>query len=209
MEKFGKKLIEEKHPATPEIDDKLKNIEEGRERLNNAWKTQKDLLEQALEFQNFNRECEQAENWMANREAFLNTPNEDDDNVDSMIKKHEDLGKAINSQEEKIATLLNFANQMVHKGNHAAGPINDRLEEVLNRWKKLKDALIDKKSKLGESQTLQQFSRDADEIEILIGEKLQAALDESYRDPTNIESKNQKQQGKLVCELLFNCGLKF
>lgn len=57
--------------------------------------------------------------------------------------------------------------------------------------------MIEKRSKLGESQTLQQFSRDVDEIEAWISEKLQTASDESYKDPTNIQvnmilsSKNQ------------------
>lgn len=65
---------------------------------------------------------------------------------------------------------------------------------MLDRWRHLKDALIDKRSKLGESQTLQQFSRDADEIENWIAEKLQLATEESYKDPANIQSKHQKHQ---------------
>ena len=47
--------------------------------------------------------------------------------------------------------------------------------------------MIEKRSKLGESQNLQQFSRDADDIEAWISEKLQTAMDESYKDPTNIQ----------------------
>lgn len=62
--------------------------------------------------------------------------------------------------------------------------------------------MIEKRSKLGESQTLQQFSRDVDEIEAWISEKLQTATDESYKDPTNIQvmshfrhqSKNRSYQ---------------
>ncbi|CAG0906797.1 unnamed protein product, partial [Cyprideis torosa] len=50
------------------------------------------------------------------------------------------------------------------------------------------------RSKLGESQTLQQFSRDADEIESWITEKLQVATEESFKDPANIQSKHQKHQ---------------
>ena len=49
----------------------------------------------------------------------------------------------------------------------------DNFCPVLCRWQHLKEALIEKRSKLGESQTLQQFSRDADEIENWIAEKLQ------------------------------------
>ena len=65
---------------------------------------------------------------------------------------------------------------------------------VLYRWEQLKKALIEKRSKLGESHTLQQFSRDADEVEAWITEKLQVATDESYLDPSNIQSKHQKHQ---------------
>lgn len=58
---------------------------------------------------------------------------------------------------------------------------------LVTRWRRLKAQMIEKRSKLGESQTLQQFSRDVDEIEAWISEKLQTATDESYKDPTNIQ----------------------
>lgn len=58
---------------------------------------------------------------------------------------------------------------------------------MCDRWRRLKAQMIEKRSKLGESQTLQQFSRDVDEIEAWISEKLQTATDESYKDPTNIQ----------------------
>lgn len=59
--------------------------------------------------------------------------------------------------------------------------------DLTHRWRRLKAQMIEKRSKLGESQTLQQFSRDVDEIEAWISEKLQTATDESYKDPTNIQ----------------------
>lgn len=58
---------------------------------------------------------------------------------------------------------------------------------IAYRWRRLKAQMIEKRSKLGESQTLQQFSRDVDEIEAWVSEKLQTASDESYKDPTNIQ----------------------
>lgn len=62
-------------------------------------------LDQCLELQLFYRDCEQAENWMSAREAFLASEEVDSqgDNVEALIKKHEDFDKAINAQEEKIA----------------------------------------------------------------------------------------------------------
>ena len=48
----------------------------------------------------FHRDCEQAESWMAAREAFLSTEDRGDslDGVEALIKKHEDFDKAINVQ---------------------------------------------------------------------------------------------------------------
>ena len=46
---------------------------------------------------------------------------------------------------------------------------------------------MEKRSKLGESQNLQQFIRDVDDVEGWISEKMQTALEESYKDPTNIQ----------------------
>lgn len=48
----------------------------------------------------FSRDCEQAENWMAAREAFLASDDKGDslDSVEALIKKHEDFDKAINVQ---------------------------------------------------------------------------------------------------------------
>ena len=128
-------------------------------------------LDQCLELQLFYRDCEQAENWMHSREAFLSSDEADagkggQDNVDALIKKHEDYDKAINAQEEKIAALNIFADQLCAAEHYAAPAIADKRAQVLDRWQHLKEALIEKRSKLGESQTLQQFSRDADEIEL-------------------------------------------
>lgn len=57
-------------------------------------------LDQNLELQLFYRDCEQAEAWMGAREAFLapavDTPDAAD-NVEQLIKKHEDFDKAINA----------------------------------------------------------------------------------------------------------------
>lgn len=140
-------------------------------------------LDQCLELQLFYRDCEQAENWMSAREAFLAAEEVDSkgDNVEALIKKHEDFDKAINAQEEKIGALKTLADQLIAADHYASPAIDDKRQQVLDRWHHLKEALIEKRSRLGESQTLQQFSRDADEMENWISEKLQLATEENYK----------------------------
>ena len=64
-----------------------------------AWIARRVQLDQNLELQLFYRDCEQAENWMSAREAFLASEEVDSkgDNVEALIKKHEDFDKAINA----------------------------------------------------------------------------------------------------------------
>lgn len=120
----------------------------------------------------FNRDCEQAENWMAAREAFLASDDKGDslDSVEALIKKHEDFDKAINVQvskhqcnitmqsistlfdfkrgfffflliisiclclqEEKIAALQSFADQLISADHYAKPEIFNRRNEVLDR----------------------------------------------------------------------------
>uniref|UniRef100_A0A8C1HB52 Spectrin alpha, non-erythrocytic 1 n=1 Tax=Cyprinus carpio carpio TaxID=630221 RepID=A0A8C1HB52_CYPCA len=197
FEQFGQQLLARGHYASPEIQQKLEALERERADLEKAWVQRRMMLDQCLELQLFNRDCEQAENWMAAREAFLASDDKGDslDSVEALIKKHEDFDKAINVQEEKIAALQSFADQLISADHYAKPEIFNRRNEVLDRWRRLKAQMIEKRSKLGESQTLQQFSRDVDEIEAWISEKLQTATDESYKDPTNIQViKHQKHQ---------------
>lgn len=118
------------HYASPEIQQKLEALDHERADLEKAWVQRRMMLDQCLELQVmtcsairwpvrnnflsftyqltsvfvipqlFNRDCEQAENWMAAREAFLASDDKGDslDSVEALIKKHEDFDKAINVQ---------------------------------------------------------------------------------------------------------------
>ncbi|CAH0722167.1 unnamed protein product, partial [Brenthis ino] len=199
LELFGQQLLQGGHYASVDIQDKLNAMADARQDLEKAWVARRMKLDQNLELQLFYRDCEQAEAWMGAREAFLAPPPTADapdgvDNVEQLIKKHEDFDKAINAHEEKIAQLQTLADQLIASDHYAADPIDKKRKQVLDRWRHLKEALIEKRSRLGDEQTLQQFSRDADEMENWIAEKLQLATEESYKDPANIQSKHQKHQ---------------
>jgi spectrin alpha len=192
FKQFGSQLIKSNHYASDDVRQCLQNVNDQRQKLEDAWVRRRQILDQCLELQLFYRDCEQADTWMSAREAFLNQE-DTGDNVESLIKKHEDFDKAISSQQEKINALNQFANQLI-PSHYDAPSIARKRDQILERWDRLKGALIDKRHKLGEIGTLQQFSRDADEIENWLAEKFQIAQEESYRDPTNIQQKHQKQQ---------------
>ena len=57
-------------------------------------------MDQCLELQLFYQDCQQAESWMSSREAFFAGYENDGENIEAMIKKHEDFDEAIGNQEE-------------------------------------------------------------------------------------------------------------
>ncbi|XP_067948494.1 spectrin alpha chain-like isoform X2 [Watersipora subatra] len=195
FESFGQQLLDNQHYESPDIEEKIKELAADREALESAWNDTNRKADQCLDLQMFNRDCEQAENWMEARESSLKQQGDEvDGNVESLIKKHEDFDRAIKVQEEKIAAVQRFANQLVDSEHYDSSNIEDKRDQVMERWDLLKAALIENRSKLGEAQNLQQFSRDCDGLEAWIAEKMQAIGEEPVTEPANIQSKHQKHQ---------------
>ena len=99
-----------------------------------AWIARRSKLDQCLELQLFNRDAEQAETWMAAREVSLeDSTGGSGDTVDALIKKHEDFDRAINSQEQKIAALQTFADQLIDADHYDGDGIEQKRQQVLDR----------------------------------------------------------------------------
>ena len=70
----------------------------------------------------------------------------------------------------------------------------ERRANVLARWSRLKSALGAWRVALEHSHSLQQFKRECDEVGAWLREKIAVAMDDSYKDPTNLPGKLQKHQ---------------
>jgi spectrin alpha len=192
FDQFGNDLIQAGHYESESIRGKLDEMQQLRDSLERAWKARQERLDQCLELQLFNRDCETAEQWMRSREnALKDDPSGSSkggpDGVDAAIKRHEDFDRAIHAQEEKIGNLQAFASTLIGNDHYDRANVEARIQSVGERWAKLKEALLEHRSKLGQTLNLQDFSRDADEIEAWIIEKIQATSDDSVKDGANIQ----------------------
>lgn len=195
FDQFGNDLIQANHYESDLIRERLDEMHQLRDQLERAWKARQEKLDQCLELQLFNRDCETAEQWMKSRENAL----KDDPSgtksgaaeVEAALKRHEDFDRAINAQEEKIANLQAFAQTLIDNDHYDKQNVLDRINDVQARWASLREALVKHKLKLGESKTLQDFSRDADEIEAWIVEKIQTTSEDSIKDGANIQVISQ------------------
>ncbi|XP_015418805.1 PREDICTED: LOW QUALITY PROTEIN: spectrin alpha chain, erythrocytic 1, partial [Myotis davidii] len=193
--------LSESHP------DATDDLQKQRTELNEAWddllgltKDRKENLSEAQKFylflsKLFQGNCDQAESWMVARENFLRSDDKGSlDSLEALMKKRDDLDKAIAAQENKITELEHFAERLIADDHYAKEEIAARLQRVLDRWKALKALLIAERTKLGNYADLKQFYRDLEDLEEWISEMLPTACDESYKDPTNIQRKYLKHQ---------------
>ncbi|XP_016120598.1 spectrin alpha chain, non-erythrocytic 1-like, partial [Sinocyclocheilus grahami] len=71
----------------------------------------------------------------------------------------------------------------------SAEDIQERRQQVLDRYHRFKELSVVRRQKLEDSYRFQFFRRDADELEKWIQEKLQIASDENYKDPSNLQTR--------------------
>ncbi|KAL7672463.1 hypothetical protein ACOME3_007347 [Neoechinorhynchus agilis] len=189
FEEFGNELISSHHYASEEVKKRLGRLQEARDDLEKAWKERQEILDQCLELQLFNRDCDTAEQWMESRERSLQQneygPHAE---VELAIKRHEDLDRAIGAQQDKIESLSQFADQLIGQLHYDSESIQRRLNDVLQRWEQLRKYLVEQRAKLCDSQTLQDFSKDADEIEAWIADKLAFATATSTAEASSVIS---------------------
>ncbi|XP_042865885.1 spectrin beta chain, non-erythrocytic 5-like isoform X7 [Penaeus japonicus] len=207
LQEFGQKLIADDHFAKESIKVNLETLKEVKSKVTVFWTEREKVLSQAHQLQVFLEMCEQANSWLASKEAFLNNDDLGDSmaSVEVLIKKHESFEKTFEAQGNKIEQLEIFAKELLKNEHYDSDGIRRRLDVVTAKRDSLKEAAHQRRLKLKESKSLQQFLRNIYEVEGWISEKLQVACDESYRDPTNLQSKIQKH-GAFEAEVLANSG---
>ncbi|XP_068689103.1 spectrin beta chain-like isoform X1 [Montipora foliosa] len=192
----GEKMIDNGHFASDEIAEKLELLLTEREGLYATWEDHKTELDQAYDLHVFLRDAKQIDTLTSSQEVVLAGADlgNSADEVNSLLKKHENTEKLTASQDEKVTSLCEFGETLVANGHNEAEMITARVKAVCDRRNKLKEELEKRRHKLEESKKIAQFYQDVVEAESWITEKLQTASDESYKDPANLESKLQKHQ---------------
>ncbi|XP_072302377.1 spectrin family protein isoform X2 [Eucyclogobius newberryi] len=104
---MGKALINNNHYASDEIREKLNQLQEKRDKINNKWQDKMDHLQIVLEVLQFGRDAYVAESWLAGQEPLVRAAElgSNVDEVESLIKRHEEFEKLAASWEERFVLL--------------------------------------------------------------------------------------------------------
>lgn len=171
--KFAGELVANSHPQSADIVLKRNDLNQLCQELDRKWHAREVQLNQCLALILFERDCHAADRWMFARELSLKSESTGT-SVEDAFKKYEDLDRAINMHEEKIARLQYTANELIEYDHYAKSEVKARIEGVLERWKKLKQVLLESRLGLDETQTVERFLLDAREMEEWLDEKKEA-----------------------------------
>lgn len=103
----GRKLIDDRHFQSEDIHEKIAILEQRKKQLEETWEKRRIIYEQNLDTQLFKRDADLLENWLQSRESQLRDDKLGDtiQQVEDLIRKHEDFQKTIEAQEDKFSAL--------------------------------------------------------------------------------------------------------
>ncbi|KAJ6667277.1 hypothetical protein lerEdw1_017255 [Lerista edwardsae] len=196
LSRYGQKLANSGHYATPEIHRSLSELQQALTDMIQVWQEQNLKLLQAKDLQKFFGYVEQNENWLSSKEAFLANKDLGDSvsSVESLQQKHMQFEKALETQLGEMDGLALFAQQLRDSQHYDVENITNKCQAVLRRKERLLEIALTRRRLLEESWLLQKFLRDSFEVAAWMSEKNSIALDESWRDPSNLQAKLQKHQ---------------
>ncbi|KAM7376448.1 hypothetical protein PAMP_006181 [Pampus punctatissimus] len=181
VQDYGLGLIRSGHSSKAEIQKCLNQLEEAKAGLDRAWLNRNTTLEQARMLQVFLASVEQCESWLGNKEAFL--ANQDLGNsvteVEMLQRKHTQFEDALDAQVDQLEQVEKLAQKMIQQKHYDTENIRAKSRALATRCMCF----------------IQVF--------VWLNERNAVALDESWREPTNLQAKLLKHQS-FEAEILAN-----
>lgn len=198
LSELSDSMVQTGHYAAVEVEEKCTALLDERQKLHNAWNNKKILLEQKIDLFCFLRDAKQIDNISCIQEAALTSSDvgvtvED---VQDNLKRHDELEKLIQQQDEKVAILQDHGSKLITQNHFDSPNIKKRLAEVKEKRNKIKKLAQLRRNKLTNSLLYTQFARDVAETKAWIidkQKKIESNVN-SFSDDESIEEKVKKLQ---------------
>uniref|UniRef100_A0A8C3DHV3 Spectrin beta, non-erythrocytic 5 n=1 Tax=Corvus moneduloides TaxID=1196302 RepID=A0A8C3DHV3_CORMO len=145
----------------------------------------------------FQRNVEDMEKWLEGVENDLKAPYSDNDLVvlNSHLKKQEELEEHIAAHRDQLQELVVTAQQFQREKHFLADELEEKVDELVQRYKRLRDPLQERRGSLEASRLQYQFFRDVDQELAWVHEKLPMASSKDYgKSLATVQSLQEKHQ---------------
>ncbi|KAM8913952.1 spectrin beta chain, non-erythrocytic 5 isoform 3-T3 [Spinachia spinachia] len=193
---FGLGLIRSGHGSGPEIQKALSQLEEAKAGLDRAWRNRGTTLDQARALQEFLVSVDQHETWFTNKEVLLSTREVGSSvqEVELLQRKQAQLEEALEAQLDQVDQVEKLGLKMIQQKHYDSDNIADKIRALGARRSQLQQQSRSRHEALDESLKLQQFLSSSYEVCVWLSERSAAALDENWKEPTNLQAKLLKHQ---------------
>lgn len=176
---------------TQSLRQQMEDVKNGWQELYVLWNNRKVLLEQSMNYQLFLRDSKQCEAILGQQELYLSKQLEAPtaDAVQEEIKNLSEFIQKMDTHDEKVNHIDQFADQLYKNNHYAKDKIKEKSCSIVERRDENRKNANELMAKLQEDLRLKQFLEDSDEVIDWMNERLQSASDESYKDLTNVRSK--------------------
>ncbi|KAK5886954.1 hypothetical protein CesoFtcFv8_017933 [Champsocephalus esox] len=202
---FGLGLIRSGHGLKADIQKALDRLEEAKSGLDRAWLNRSTTLEQARTLQVFVSSVDQCESWLSNKEALLS--NQDLGSmvmeVETLQRTHAQLEEALEAQAEQLDEVETLGQKMIQQKHYDSDNIRAKTKALASRRSQLQQQSRSRHKALDRCLKLQQFLSSSYQVCVWLNERNAVALDESWREPTNLQAKLLKHQS-FEAEILAN-----
>ncbi|KAM6274075.1 spectrin beta chain, non-erythrocytic 5 [Porphyrio hochstetteri] len=193
----GEKMLHERHYAPEAIQARLQEMEELWEELLANCQDKRAKLQDAYKGLHFQRSVEDMEKWLEDVENELKAPYSNNDLVvlNSHLKKQEELEEDIVGHRDRLQELVITAQQFQKEKHFLADELEERVDQLVQRYKSLRDPLQERRGSLEASRLQYQFFRDVDEELAWVHEKLPMASSRDYgQSLATVQSLQEKHQ---------------
>ncbi|XP_077282982.1 spectrin beta chain isoform X2 [Arctopsyche grandis] len=200
MMDYGKKITAE--PSTQDdpqymfLRERLNALNDGWAELQQMWENRQQLLSQSLDLQLLQRDAHQAEVLLAQQEHRLSKaePPTSLDQAENMIKEHEAFLTTMEANDDKINSVVQFANRLCEEAHFDADKVQKKAENIEARRNVNREKALQQLEKLQDQLQLHQFLQDCDELGEWVQEKNLTAQDDTYRSAKTVHSKWTRHQ---------------
>uniref|UniRef100_A0A8C7E9R9 Spectrin beta, non-erythrocytic 5 n=1 Tax=Nothoprocta perdicaria TaxID=30464 RepID=A0A8C7E9R9_NOTPE len=156
-----------------------------------------DSIKSVREALHFQRSVEDMEKWLEDVENELRAPYSSNDLVvlNSHLKKQEELEEDIAGHRDRLQELVTIAQEFQQEKHFLADELEDRVDQLVQRYRSLRDPLQQRRGSLEASRLQYQFFRDVDEELAWVREKLPMASSRDYgQSLATVQSLQEKHQ---------------
>ncbi|AWP15961.1 putative spectrin beta chain non-erythrocytic 5 [Scophthalmus maximus] len=202
---FGLGLIRSGHRSKAEIQTALKQLEVAKAGLDRAWVERSRTLEQARTLQVFFTSVEQCESWLSNKEAFLSNQDQGSSvtEVETLQRKHSQFEESVQAQLDQLDQVEQLGQNMIQQNHYESDSIRAKSRALAVRRTQLQQQSRSRHKALDQSLQLQMFLSSSYQACVWLNERNAVALDESWRELTNLQAKLLKHQS-FEAEILGN-----